>query len=63
MRICVENGTFTVAFLKEGVQKVVLTLHSLTLFAHKLAVPRLDRRFAQDILGRLSRHRCSYREP
>lgn len=22
MRICVENGTFTVAFLKEGVQKV-----------------------------------------
>ena len=24
MRICVENGTFTVAFLKEGVQKVRL---------------------------------------
>lgn len=22
MRICVENGTFTVSFLKEGVQKV-----------------------------------------
>lgn len=22
MRICVENGTFTVAFLREGVQKV-----------------------------------------
>jgi hypothetical protein len=22
MRICVENGTFTVAFLKEGLQKV-----------------------------------------
>ena len=23
MRICVENGTFTVSFLKEGVQKVL----------------------------------------
>ena len=22
MRICIENGTFTVAFLKEGLQKV-----------------------------------------
>ena len=29
MRICVENGTFTVAFLKEGVQKVSLILHAL----------------------------------
>ena len=27
MRICVENGTFTIAFLKEGVQKV--SLHSI----------------------------------
>jgi UDP:flavonoid glycosyltransferase YjiC (YdhE family) len=30
MRICVENGTFTVAFLKEGLSKVCLCCMSIT---------------------------------
>lgn len=35
MRICVENGTFTVAFLKEGLMKVKVTiLLVLHLFLH-----------------------------
>ena len=45
MRICVENGMFTVSFLREGVQKVC-ALHKLLIrsLAHTAcAVPRLDR--------------------
>ena len=44
MRICVENGTFTVAFLKEGVQKVRfggMVIHA-EVHLHYL-VPWLDR--------------------
>lgn len=34
MRICVENGTFTVAFLKEGLLKVHLFCMSVRLSNH-----------------------------
>lgn len=57
MRICVENGTFTVAFLKEGMLKVShLSLRSGSR-AYSTLVPRLDRRPAQDLLGRVPRDR------
>lgn len=64
MRICVENGTFTVAFLKEGVQKVRRASTS-TWFAAQclwLAVPRMDRRPFEDIMGGMPGYRCPRRE-
>jgi hypothetical protein len=41
MRICVDNGVFTVSFLKEGVQKVhrIVTIPSVEF--HILLVPRM----------------------
>lgn len=57
MRICVENGTFTVAFLKEGMLKVSHPYLCSGSQAHSTPVPRLDRRPAQDILGRVPRDR------
>jgi hypothetical protein len=78
MRICVENGMFTVSFIKEGLQKVRLDLFSLgereSLASHReradtldffscaLAVPRLDRRPPQDVVGGLPRNRPHHRE-
>ena len=51
MRICVENGTFTIAFLREGVTKVRQSrLFSATRILSE-AVPRVDRRSFKDILG------------
>jgi hypothetical protein len=42
MRICVENGTFTIAFLREGVTKVrFLWVFSATPILNE-AVPRVD---------------------
>ena len=42
MRICVENGTFTIAFLREGVTKVsLLWVFSVTPILSE-AVPRVD---------------------
>ena len=34
MRLCIENGTFTVAFLKEGVQKASRVLSVFGINAH-----------------------------
>lgn len=42
MRICVENGTFTVAFLKEGVQKVRVTGFGFCSILTAKSVPGLD---------------------
>jgi hypothetical protein len=57
MRICVENGTFTIAFLREGVTKV----RSLEFFSATCvfsgAVPRVDRRSLENVLGSMPRYR------
>lgn len=66
MRICVENGTFTVAFLREGMAKVGWPLHLSRKNVKSPSlhvVPRLDRRPAQDSLGCLSEYGCTYRVP
>ena len=42
MRICVENGTFTIAFLREGVTKVGSLQISATTFVLNETVPRVD---------------------
>jgi hypothetical protein len=42
MRICVENGTFTIAFLREGVTKVRLLWVSSATPILSEAVPRVD---------------------
>jgi len=46
MRICVENGMFTVSFLKEGITKVSCSEFLLSLLALRWSaclVPWLDR--------------------
>lgn len=64
MRICVENGTFTVAFLREGLQKVcTLVLYDTS--AKNIAVftvQGLVGRSTQDFMGGLPRNRCFGRE-
>lgn len=64
MRICVENGTFTVAFLKEGVQKVCpkASVIKVTVVLTAFPVPRLDRRLAEDVVGSVPRNRCTDRK-
>jgi hypothetical protein len=42
MRICVENGTFTIAFLREGVTKVRLLWVFSAIPILSEAVPRVD---------------------
>jgi len=42
MRICVENGTFTIAFLKEGVMKVRSLIVFAATYVLKDVVPRVD---------------------
>jgi len=42
MRICVENGTFTIAFLKEGVLKVRAVSSTARASADAQAVPDVD---------------------
>lgn len=43
MRICIENGTFTVAFLKEGLQKVKVIIFYVERSLTVREVPGLDR--------------------
>jgi len=62
MRICVENGVFTVSFLKEGVQKVPRIVAIPSVELHILLVPRMGRRFAQNCLGSLPRYRRTSRK-
>ena len=64
MRICVENGTFTVSFLKEGVQKVCVSVRLASCHAYTShTVPRLDRRPSEDFLGSVPRDGCPCGEP
>ena len=65
MRICVENGMFTVSFFKEGIQKVSCHgfLYLLYMGVDISSVPRLDRRLAENIMGSMSGYRCANRKP
>ena len=52
MRICVENGTFTVSFLREALSKACdIAVFRRTSRSPSPSVPRLARRSAQDLLG------------
>ena len=52
MRICVENGTFTVSFLREALSNVSeIAVLRRTSCSPAPSVPRLARRSAQDLLG------------
>ena len=62
MRICVENGMFTVSFLREGIQKVRSlfdTRLSRSDFNALIVVSRMVGRPPQDILGSVQRRECS----
>lgn len=64
MRICVENGTFTLSFMKEGLSKVYLPLRKTYLSSHpSIIVPRLGGRSSGNLLGGMSRQRRPHREP
>jgi len=63
MRICVENGMFTVSFLKEGLQKVCYINQSRIKSLIDFVVPRVGGRFTEDFMGSVPRDRCFSRKP